>query len=309
MNFSTFITEQHLSDSIRTDNTFNFDNFKTDLQNAAEQYLFPILSEEFVEKVVDGTNTEPKIVEYVRQALINFGAAIYFDGGSLNIGSQGIQEIMTDKQKPVRLEVLSNAQNSRIKTGYAKLDNLLVFLYKNKTQAFAALWKNSEAFTDFEEFPLKTPKEFSKYCRIHNSLSMFLSLRPAMYQAINNDIKPLIKQFNTLTTTQPQKDSFNAEVNNALANLSYAYGIIDLASAFGFEMILSFSNISSNRQKGYDKLGLDMITTIQKQKLSIGQKALERATDQIVALTPAPAQALIDNSYFQNDPTSKFFYL
>lgn len=275
MNFNTFITEQHLADSIRTDNTFNFDNFKTDLQNAAEQYLFPILSEEFVENVVDGENTEPKIVEYVRQALINFGAAIYFDGGSLNIGSQGIQEITTDKQKPVRLEVLSNAQNSRIKTGYAKLDNLLIFLYKNKDEEFATLWKESEAFADFEEFPIKTPKEFGKYCRIHNSLSMFLSLRPAMYQAMNNDINPLIKQFNNLTPNDDQKAYFDAEINNALANLSYAYGIIDLASAFGFEMILSFSNVSSSRQKGYDKLGLDMITAIQKQKITIGQKALQ----------------------------------
>lgn len=309
MNFNTFITEQHLADSIRTDNTFQFDNFKTDLQNAAEQYLFPILSEEFVESVVDGANTEAKIIEYVRQALINFGAAIYFDGGSLNISSQGIQEIMTDKQKPVRLEVLSNAQNSRIKTGYAKVDNLLVYLYKNQTEEFATLWKNSEAFTDFEEFPLKTPKEFGKYCRIHNSLSMFLSLRPAMYQAMNNDINPLTKQFNDLTTNDEQKALFVAEINNALANLSYAYGIIDLASAFGFEMILSFSNLSSNRQKGYDKLGLDMITTIQKQKLSIGQKALERATDLIVSLTPAPAEIAIDNSYFKNDPKSKVFYM
>lgn len=309
MNFDPFITEQHLSDSIRTDNTFSFDNFKTDLQNAAEQYLFPILSEEFVEDVVNGANTQAKIVEYVRQALINFGAAIYFDGGSLNIGSQGIQEITTDKQKPVRLEVLSNAQNSRIKTGYAKVDNLLTFLYKNQTEAYATLWKDSEAFTDFEEFPLKTPKEFGKYCRIHNSLSMFLSLRPAMYQAMNNDINPLIKQFNDLSTEPDQKAYFDAEINNALANLSYAYGIIDLASAFGFEMILSFSNLSSNRQKGYDKLGLDMITTIQKQKLSIGQKALERATDLIVSLTPAPTEVVIDNSYFKNDPKSRVFYM
>jgi hypothetical protein len=309
MNFSTFITEQHLSDSIRTDNTFNFDNFKTDLQNAAEQYLFPILSEEFVEKVVDGTNTEPKIVEYVRQALINFGAAIYFDGGSLNIGSQGIQEIMTDKQKPVRLEVLSNAQNSRIKTGYAKVDNLLIFLYKNKDEEYAALWKDSDAFADFEEFPLKTPKEFGKYCRIHNSLSMFLSLRPAMYQAMNNEINPLIKQFNALTTDNEQKAYFDAEIKNALANLSYAYGVMDLTSAFGFDMILSFSNISSNRQKGYEKLGLDMITAIQNQKFAIGQKALQYAQDYITILTPVAEPTEIDNSYFQNDPNSRVFYM
>lgn len=309
MNFSTFITEQHLSDSIRTDKTFNFDNFKTDLQNAAEQYLFPILSEEFVEGVVTGEVTEAKIIEYVRQALINFGAAIYFDGGSLNIGSQGIQEITTDKQKPVRLEILSNAQNSRIKTGYSKVDNLLIFLYKNKDEHFALLWKESDAFANFEEFPLKTPKEFGKYCRIHNSLSMFLSLRPAMYQAMNNDINPLIKQFNNLTTEPDQKAYFDAEINNALANLSYAYGIIDLASAFGFEMILSFSNVSSNRQKGYDKLGLDMITAIQKQKITIGQKALQNAQDYITALTPIVEPTEIDNSYFKNDPKSKVFYM
>lgn len=309
MNFNTFITEQHLADSIRTDTTFNFDNFKTDLQNAAEQYLFPILSEEFVENVVDGSITEAKIVEYVRQALINFGAAIYFDGGTLNIGSQGIQEITTDKQKPVRLEVLSNAQNSRIKTGYAKVDILLTFLYKNQTETYASLWKDSDAFTDFEEFPLKTPKEFGKYCRIHNSLSMFLSLRPAMYQAMNNDINPLIKQFNDLSTNDEQKAHFVAESNNALANLSYAYGIIDLASAFGFEMILSFSNVSSNRQKGYDKLALDMITAIQKQKSTIGQKAIQNAIDLIAILTPVIISTEIDNSYFKNDPKSKVFYM
>ncbi len=309
MNFSTFITEQHLSDSIRTDNTFNFDNFKTDLQNAAEQYLFPILSEEFVEAVVEAEITQPKIIEYVRQALINFAAAIYFDGGSLNIGSQGIQEITTDKQKPARLEVLSNAQNSRIKTGYAKLDNLLIFLYKNKDEEFATLWKGSDTFADFEEFPLKTPKEFGKYCRIHNSLSMFLSLRPAMYQAMNNDINPLIKQFNALNIEDEEQQAFfDSEIKNALANLSYAYGVMDLTSAFGFDMILSFSNVSSSRQKGYDKLALEMITAIQKQKITIGQKALQNASVLIQILTPLTPITL-DNAYFQNDPKSRVFYM
>jgi hypothetical protein len=309
MSLQEFITEQNTADYLRADATFDLSTIKPHIKDAAEQFLYPPLSQEFCEVIFNGTVINETVVTLTREALINFAGYIYLDIAPANLGASGPWENTTAEQKPIRLEVLSNAQNSRLEAGHRKIDLLLAYLEANKVEADFALWKDSQSYTVQNEFLISTTEEFDKYCRIKNSRGIFLALKPAMFQAMSMHIQPLIDMqeiANDLTGTI--KAQYNVHLKNAFANYTYAIGIWDLTTAFGFEQILSFNNQTASRQKGFEKLAVQMIEAIETRKTAIASNSLDIARGILIANLPSTPDLEASFPYI-NDPKKGVFYL
>lgn len=305
MSLNTFVTLAHLNDEIRATKNFDIAKFRTHLKSAAEKYLYNPLSEAFYKKIINDEINDDTVKSLTREALISFGAELYYDIGLLNIDDAGISESTPTDQKPARLEVLSVAQSSRADIGHRKIDLLLSYL-ESKADEFPN-WKNSEAYTVLHEFPISTTKEFDSYCRIRESRSIFLALKPAMRQAMILEVNPILSAKASANLSQPQLTQVNQLIKNALANYAYAYGIFDLATTFGFDMILSFSNLNASRQKGYEKVAKDMLEAIEKRKTALAQASAQKALEIITENTPI--QQLPEETPYTNDPKSHVFYL
>jgi hypothetical protein len=306
MSLNTFVTLEHLNNEIRATKNFDIAKFRTHLKSAAEKYLYNPLSEAFYKKIINDEINDDTVKSLTREALISFGAELYYDIGLLNIDDAGISESTPTDQKPARLEVLSVAQSSRADIGHRKIDLLLSYL-ESKADDFPD-WKNSEAYTVLHEFPISTTKEFDSYCRIRESRSIFLALKPAMRQAMILEISPILAaKGNATTLTDPKLTQVNQLIKNALANYAYAYGIFDLATTFGFDMILSFSNLNASRQKGYEKVAKDMLESVEKRKMALAQASAQKALEIITENTPV--QQLPEETPYKNDPNSHVFYL
>lgn len=288
MSLTTFITENHLKEHFRTTKTFEIAVFRPSITEACEKYLYPALSQEFAQSIIDGAESETTVVDLTRGALLCFASELYFNMGGINVTADGFSENVTDDQKPTRLELISIAQESRAAAGHIKMDLLLKYLESNTDAEKFTLWKNSEAFTIFKEFPITSTTEFNRFCRIRESRSIFLALRPAMQQAMLLNIQTVLDEAENATFNSINQRTFDVHIKNALANFAYGYGIFDLATTFGFDTILSFSNLNASRQKGYEKIAKDMLVEIESRKFANANASLNQAILLIAANSPAP---------------------
>ena len=306
MSFQTFITQQHLTEQLRATTTFKIAAFLPSIIEACEKYIYPALSKDFAMDIVNGVETDTTVVDLTRGAMICFASELYFNMGGVNTGPEGFSENVSSDQKPTRLEVLSIAQASRAEAGHIKMDILLKYLEEKVSDTKFVKWKQSEAFQMIDEFPISNTNEFDKFCRIRQSRSIFLALRPAMNQAMMMDIQEVIDSSDTATFTTIQQKTFNLHIKNALANLAYGYGIFDLATTFGFDTILSFSNLNASRQKGYQNVQKELLEEIEKRKFALGKQSLTKAIDMIAANSPQPE--VEENQAYKNDPNSHVVY-
>lgn len=303
MNLATFISEEDLQAAIRTTTTFKVAKLLPHIDEAAENFLIPALSEDFLEEIIDGTIADPKVVKLTRDALINFAAAAYADTGSMNITSTGIQEFHEQNQKPVRLEVLENFQKSKITTGHNKLERLLAYLeLKSESVSTFDTWKDSTAYTIRVEYPISSVEEFQKYVHIRDSRRVFLSLRPAMQRTLSMYIEPVLATSPVdLSGISPEnKDKLQALLKPAFAHLSMANGVNEIAVVLGkYDTILMFENASASKMRTYKSATEDRLNALSDLMQSFGKMYLNQLADFLIALDP-PTPDL--SSTFENDP-------
>lgn len=302
MSLSTFVTVAHLQAAIRATTSFKLETFLPHLDEAAENFMIPALSEDFFDDVIDGTVTDAKVIKLTREALINFAAAAYADTGSLNIMSTGIQEIQSDNQKPVRLEVLENFQKSKLTTGHNKLERLLAYLEK-KASIFP-VWAASEAYTIRTEFPISSVAEFQKYVHIRDSRRVFVALRPAMQRTLTQYITPTLDKspVDLTALSNENKEKLQDLVKPAFAHFSMAFGINEIAVVLGkYDTILMFENTGSSKMKTYKAASEERLKALASSMETFGSQYLGDVATFLASLAPVVSEPVVT---YKNDSDS-----
>ena len=268
---NTYFTDSDISKYLRTDQTFKVVNIEVHLKDALRTYIYPALSESFTDSLM--TTTVPEIDDLLKSAIINFAAETFYDMLPLNASNTGAWEHTPEEQKPIRLEILDNAQQSRIKAGHRSLDYILLYLEGNLGDFEE--WTETDEYKIFNEFRIKTTFEFNSFCSIRNSRGIMLCLRASMLQTEMLYIHPVAKILDTLTLSSAQSLQADNLLKTAFANYSYSLGIWDLANTYGYDSLVNINNTSSSRQKGMVNTTLLMIQEIEKRKAGIAENALK----------------------------------
>lgn len=307
IDFSTYLTEAELHNQLRSTTTFQLGQILPHVQDAAETYLFNALSPEFIESVVNLTETDTTVQALIKFALVNFAGVLYADRGLINISSDGIFENGGIDSKPVRLEVLQNFKASCLRSGSSKLELLLKYLEKNAKDTAPVkfkIWLDSEAYTVFTETPIRCLTDFQKFLYLHNSRVAFLALRPYLSQAWDIDIQPIYDKLGTTVITVAQKKLIDTNLNRALSHFAYAYGINDLAIMLG-EGVFTYNNTNANRQSAsYLTAEQNRIDANRQEKLQMAKAICERIEimiDGLININQVVAP-------FENDPKITVYY-
>jgi hypothetical protein len=299
---NTYFTDADISIILRTDQTFKLASIETHLKDALRTYIYPALSESFTDTLM--TTIVPEINDLLKSAIINFAAETFYDMLPLNASNTGAWEHTPEQQKPIRLEVLDNAQQSRVKAGHRNLDDILKYLETNLSDFEE--WVETDEYQVFNEFRIKTTSEFNKYCSIRNSRGIMLCLRASMLQAEMLYIDPIAKRLDAVTLSDAQMLQADSFLKTAFANYAYSLGIWDLANTYGYDSIVNINNTSSSRQKGMANTALMMIQEMEKRKAGIAQGALNLLELLIEDNSQNQAE---ENTPYQNSKLSTVFYL
>ncbi|PWK27173.1 hypothetical protein LV89_01988 [Arcicella aurantiaca] len=267
---NTYFTDEDISKYLRTDKTFTVKNVEIHLKDALRNYIYPALSEAFTDTLM--TTPVVAIDDLLKSAVINFAAESFYDMLPVNASNTGAWEHNTEEQKPIRLEVLDTARESRIKAGHRNLDDLLKYL-EGHLGDFAN-WVATQEYQVFNSFRIKTTSEFNGFCNIRNSRGVMLCLQSSMLQTEMLYISSIAQKLDALNLSDALLLQSENLLKTAFANYAYSLGVWDLANTYGYDTIVSINNTSSNRQKGFANAVMAMLERIEKQKASIAQSAI-----------------------------------
>lgn len=259
MNFQNFITESDLM-AIRATSALKIEQLLSFVEDAAELYLYNNLSEEFCSEIIAGDVSDMKVIDLFKKTVLNYTAVVYADNGIINITSTSISEVNGKDTKPVRLEALLKFRSSRLRVANKKLDLLLEYLEKKKSEEWAATWVASSAYTVLNSFVIKTLDQFQKYVHLNNSRTAFMALRANMTSAYENEIRPLMLRYDKFVVVLTDEEQFLIE--QAIANSAFATGITSLSLNSEDELWL----------KANDKY----INNTKSECTSVAQKSLEK---------------------------------
>jgi hypothetical protein len=211
---------EEISQYLPVAGTFDFKNVLPKIRQVERDIIKPILSPELYEelesKYQDDTLTDiqSKLLDAVREPVVNIAFQLFIPQGSIQITSSGFQIASTESLKTAFDWQLRNLSKSFLETGYSALDNLIEFLESNAEQFTA--YKNSEERKKLKSLFIYTSSIFNEYFEIPVTRYTLLRLLPIMNRIENDAIKPNISDelFNELK--QQIQDSTITDDNKKL---------------------------------------------------------------------------------------------
>lgn len=301
----------------RSNSSIEVSDIQATIDTAIEQYLVPFLSQEFVDSILDGTQTDVKVIRMFKDAAINFALYLYSQDAAISFGSQGAYEFSNSEngQGKVTQANLVRYEQNKFKTGHSKLELLLK--YVEKANSFA-LW-NTHASGAYKEFLIKSVEDFQKHVNIRESRVVFLACRPGMRLATTTNIISVITEelYDNIfqnPTVEKYKILINRFLAPALANLAMSYSLYDIAAMIGlFDTISVFDNTNTtDLAKKYKSAPETLLDKIKAEKTAIAQSYINNCVAYILSkpadYTEYPHPTVGDVSLFENSEDSRVFY-
>lgn len=301
----------------RSNSSLKVEDIQATIDTAIEQYLVPFLSQEFVDSITDGTQTDAKVIRMFKDAAINFALYLYSQDAAITIGSQGAYEFSKPDsgQGKISQANLVRYEQNKFKTGHSKLELLLKYVEKLNT---FLLW-NTNASGAYKEFLIKSVEDFQKHVNIRESRVVFLACRPGMRLATYTNIIPAITEslYNNIfqsPNTAKYKTLIDRFLAPALANLAMSYSLYDIAAMIGlFDTISVFDNTNTtDLAKKYKTAPETLLDKIKSEKIAIAESYIDNCVAYILSkpddYTEYPHPVAGDVSLFENEEESRVFY-
>jgi hypothetical protein len=302
-NLEKFITDDDVHGVLPVTNNFKIDNFLKHCQNAAENYMYKLVGQRFLQEIIDDKPRNEEVRYYTKSALIYFAASSFSDTGGLKITNEGIKEHQDETQKPVRLEVLSNFNRQCLKTAHSKMEFLMEYLELNAKKDFFETWKASSAYTILENSPVKSLAEFQKVIYINNSRIAFLALKTYLQNVWEMDLLEIRNQVENAPINSIQKMTADNYLKQIVCNIAYAKGINDIAVIIE-DSIYQIDNRGVNRQSAnYISAQQDIIAKLEQSKLQTANRLQDKLESLLLEWTSNDTTVP-----FENDKDSNVYF-
>lgn len=237
--------------------TFSVDKIEEKIKKAERKLMHKYLSENAYEAFISDPSYPDSLVTMIENAVYCYAFYLHLPYMKVRLSNSGASQTKTNSEGPARPEDIEDLRTSCFNDAHDALEDILVYLEENQNFAPYAIWKNSSAYTVFNQFFVKTTTQFQRYCNIENSRRLFLGIIPQIQFIEDNVFRPVLTDtlFNKLKTV-PLTGKYLLLLNNYLIPaevfLSMAQSVVPLSLIIGKEQtFLLFENTTANPQKGY----------------------------------------------------------
>jgi hypothetical protein len=190
-----FKTKADITKHIAVNANFELSEITPSYNQAVNEYIVPALSRAFYDEIAalvyaDATADQKKVIDMLQAALAPYTYFLYSFIGSVQIGSQGVQETSSSNNQPARQWAMYDFRKSLIRTGDTALDTLLEFL-ESKKDDFPT-WKDSPAYTLTVDLFFSQAGQMHHYCNMSGGRRTYLAMRPYISRAERQYIKSVI---------------------------------------------------------------------------------------------------------------------
>lgn len=261
-------------------------------------------------------------IEKLRYASAAYALYCWVPQGQLQIDSSGIRIANTDNLKTAFRWQIRDLQKSLITMANACMEEALKFFSDNKVTytQYAA----SPEFSLFNDTFIKTAFEFSQYYSpLNNSRLKMMQLKPVITKVEDMDIQAVLfpnyyaalKAAVKNGTTTSADNNILPFIKSAVANLTIARAIDELAIAFDENGFIEFDNTGSDDTADSKKTAEEhrrlTASALERDGISYLKKLrdyLEANKASYTTYTSDPKYTTYTNAQFANTPTNNFFF-
>jgi hypothetical protein len=209
-----FRTIDEVRQYVKLDVNLKFDKLKPSIDEAQEQYLKPLLGNEFYEEfktayegaanVPDDLSADNKaLLPYIQRSLAYYACFLAIDELGASVGDLGIQQSFNQNSQPAPSYKVNALKVKYITAGDRNADKLLEYLELNATSSKYQTWFEDEnANTARSGLIVYKTAIASKYVDINESRRVYLRLRKRITDIEQQYVKRLIcsDQYDALVT-------------------------------------------------------------------------------------------------------------
>lgn len=278
--------------------------------------------DEMTSFTLDPEDKQSVLLDLLRASSAKFALARWIPEGSVSIDNTGIRIISTDTQKQAFEWQINRLTRSLNNSGYQALGSALEHLESNIDDF--ETYKSSDNYKENQSLLINSATEFSKYTPIlSNSAINFIRLRPIIKKVQDFEVQGILlptlydKILLDLKSGDGLEGVYLELVNKlkpAIASLTIAKAINDLAAELTMDGFLNFDNTGSNgdatRKQADDK-------TLNRLSISAhndGLNYLKTAKEYLVRNKTSFDEYTSDSRYIDpstsvetNDPSNPFF--
>lgn len=190
-NFETFSRVFPLNAS------FDYDRISDFLEDVEDQQIIPLLSQEQYDVLEIGMIAgnldakEAKLLTKVQRAIACLAFYEYIPFGSVSVNNSGIQQKEDDNNRAPAQWRIRDLQATSLAKGFKAVESFLEYLELYKDDFTA--WRDSDSFTVFNQFFLRTAKEMTRWVPlIGSSRILFKKAEPAILSVEEDRITPIL---------------------------------------------------------------------------------------------------------------------
>ncbi len=313
--------------------TFEFDEAKIYLLQADREFLIKHIGQDFfdaLQTVYDATpvfanlsTANKNAITKLRLASASYALATWVPLGQVQIDSSGIRIVSNENIKTAFQWQIRDLIKSLKDLANSAMEEALKY-FSNNTGTYP-LFASSDAYQTFNGSFIKTADEFTSYVSLLNgSVLNFLKLKPSMAKAEDFDIKAVLfpTYYDALKTrvadynTSPEDDAIMVFIKPAVANLTIARAVNELACTLDANGFLSFDNTAGpdvmDGKRGASSDALNRIKTSAerdaKTYLAQLRKYLEDDIGNYSEYSSDPNYTTYESTTFNNSTDNNFFF-
>lgn len=224
-NFAEFQT------CVAVNNSFELFDYTPFADRAAKRFVYPYLSKEMYEDLLANRadTNYADLLHIVQRAVASYAMYLATPRINAQVSAQGIIQSFGEGQKTAKQEQVDEIQADFFNAGHEAIEEMLQFLFDNRTNSIYAPWAISDACKRYQSLIVNTYQKFTKYLPMPVNFAVFFTAFAAIRHIELTVVRSILGKllYKKLVSSQDTRNDVVVRVSNVqAAQTSTAYTIL-----------------------------------------------------------------------------------
>lgn len=216
---------------VAVNNSFELFDYTPFADRAAKRFVYPYLSKKMYEALLDNraTTDYANLLHIVQRAVANYAMYLATPRIAAQASAQGFIQSFGEGQKVAKPEQVDDIQADFLDAGHEAIEEMLQFLFDNRSTAIYTHWVKSDAYTRYQSLIVNSYQKFTKYLPMPVNFAVFFTAFAAIRHIELTVVRSILGKllYKKLVSSQDTRNDVVVRVSNVqAAQTSTAYTIL-----------------------------------------------------------------------------------
>lgn len=179
---------------VAVNNSFEDFDYMPFTERAAKRFVYPYLSKAMYDALLANraNNAYTPLLKIVQRAVANYAMYLATPRIATQASAQGFLQSFGEGQKTAKPEQVDDIQADFLDAGHEAIEEMLEFLFANRTDTKYTLWTRSDAYTRYQSLIVNTYQKFTKYLPMSVNFAVFFTAYAAIRHVELRILRPIL---------------------------------------------------------------------------------------------------------------------